>query len=412
MNRKLVGLAGAVVAALLASATVAVSPATAAATGCESNNTDVLIWTDLDRAQAFKSWALTFNRKSTSICVTVVGKDGGLDKLKTVADVDAPDLFLSAHDQIGKLQAEGKIQSFTITNKSEFDARDKDACTLQGGGTYCLPMTVENIALFRNLKYVPNAPATMTAMLADSTKFLKSHKSAKYTLGVSPGDAYHMYPLFSGLGGYVFGGHAGSWKPNDIGVANAKFIKNAPQIDSWYSKKLINANVTGAQSESDFIAGKIPYLITGPWNLDKLRLANVDYAISAFPTIVPGIKSVPFYGVQGMMMTKWASPDKHNNKTAVLTVLTGIDGLSRKTAQLSLSNSLIRTPANMKARSSFKDEDSNAMSAAGVGAIPMPSIPQLGFFWNDLPIAWKPTAAKPKAVARFKAAAAAMKSGH
>ncbi len=411
MNRKLVGLAGAVITALLASATVAVAPANAA-NGCESNNTDVLIWTDLDRAQAYKAWALVFNRKSTSICVTVIGKDGGKDKLATVADIDAPDLFLSAHDQIGSLQSTGTIQSFTITNKSEFDARDKQACTLQGGGTYCLPMTVENIALFRNVKFVPKAPATMTAMLADSAKFIKGHKTAKYTLGVSPGDAYHMYPLFSGLGGYVFGGKAGAWKPTDIGVANAKFIKNAPQIDTWYSKKLINANVTGAQSESDFIAGKIPYLITGPWNLDKLRLANVNYAISAFPTIVPGIKSVPFYGVQGMMLTKWASPAKHDNKTAALTVLTGINGLARKDAQLLLSNSLIRTPANMKARASFRDEDSSAFLAAGIGGIPMPSIPQMGLFWSDVATAWKPTVAKPKAVARFKTASAAMKSGH
>jgi len=408
MNRKLVGLVGAVVTALLASVTVAVSPANAA-NGCEANNTDVLIWTDLDRGQAYKAWALTFNRSQTSICVTAIGKDGTVDKLATVADVDAPDLVLTAHDHIGQLQPTGRIQSFTISNKSQFDTRDLNSCKAQGGGTYCLPMTVENIALFRNVKLAPTAPATMTAMLADSAKFLKGHKTAKYTLGVSPGDAYHMFPLFSGLGGYVFGGTAGSWKTTDIGLANATFIKNAPQIDTWYSKKLINANVTGAQSESDFIAGKIPYLITGPWNLDKLRLANVNYAISAFPTIVPGIKSVPFYGVQGMFLTKWAAADKHNNKTASLTVL---NALGQKSAQLSLSNALVRTPANKQAKAAFHDDDSAAIANAGVGAIPMPSISQMGLFWNDCVSGWKPTVAKPKAVVRFRAAATAMKSGH
>lgn len=408
MNRKLAGVVGAVTTALVASVTVAAVPASAA-NGCESSNKDVLIWTDLDRGQAYKAWANTYNRTSTSICVTVIGKDGSVDKLATVADVDAPDLLLTAHDHIGQLQPTGKIQSFIMPNKAEFDARDKQACTAQGGGTYCLPMTVENIALFRNVKFAPKAPKTMADMLKVNDNFRKTHKTAKYTLGVSPGDAYHMYPLMSGLGGYVFGGHAGAWKPTDIGVANAKFLRNSTQIDTWYAKKLLNPNVTGSQSESDFIAGKIPYLITGPWNLDKLRLGNVNYEISAFPTIVPGIKSVPFYGVQGMYLTKWASPAKHNNKTAALTVL---NALSKKDAQLALSSALVRTPANKKARASFTDEDSAAIAKAGAYAIPMPSISQMGLFWSNVATAWKPTVAKPKAAARFQAAQAAMKRGH
>ena len=130
MNRKLAGVVGAVTTALVASVTVAAVPASAA-NGCESSNKDVLIWTDLDRGQAYKAWANTYNRTSTSICVTVIGKDGSVDKLATVADVDAPDLFLTAHDHIGQLQPTGKIQSFIMPNKAEFDARDKQACTAQ-----------------------------------------------------------------------------------------------------------------------------------------------------------------------------------------------------------------------------------------------------------------------------------------
>jgi len=46
------------------------------------------------------------------------------------------------------------------------------------------------------------------------------------------GDAYHMYPLFSGLGGYVFGvTKNGSLNPHKLGVANPAFLRNAPLID-------------------------------------------------------------------------------------------------------------------------------------------------------------------------------------
>src|SRR2546430_811579 len=50
----------------------------------------------------------------------------------------------------------------------------------------------------------------------------------------SGGDAYHMYPFFSGLGGFVFG-HAknGALQASKLGVANPVFLKNASLIDRW-----------------------------------------------------------------------------------------------------------------------------------------------------------------------------------
>ena len=56
-----------------------------------------------------------------------------------------------------------------------------------------------------------------------------------------------------------------------------------------------------------FLKGKVAYWITGPWNLADIKKSGVTYAISAFPTIVPGIKSVPFLGVQGFMVTKFSA---------------------------------------------------------------------------------------------------------
>ena len=36
------------------------------------------------------------------------------------------------------------------------------------------------------------------------------------------GDAYHIYPLFSSGGGYLFGKQAnGDWDPSDVGVDSA-----------------------------------------------------------------------------------------------------------------------------------------------------------------------------------------------
>jgi arabinogalactan oligomer / maltooligosaccharide transport system substrate-binding protein len=398
MKSKKHGFIGLMLASLTAAAMVGAPAAHAAAT-------TVTIWTDLNRASAFQNWSRTYNRTHPSVVVNVVGKDGAKDKLATVADADAPDLIVGAHDWIGPLKAQGMILPVTLANANQFAARDKSAFVLKGA-TYGVPMTVENVALFTNMNLVRKVPKTFAEFEADAKAFLKKHKKAKFALAVAPGDAYHMYPFFSGLGGYIFGGTSGNWNINDLGIANKKFLKNAPLIDKWYAEKLINANVTGDTALAAFTSNQAPFMITGPWNLDKIRLKNINYEISAVPTIVKGIKPVPFYGVQGVMMTKWAGPGKHNIKLKVNGVLAD---LATKSAQLTVAQATIRTPANLQARAKFKDQDSAAFLAAGQGAITMPQILEMGAVWTPVANAWAQVKAKKKAADRFKSALSTVK---
>ena len=124
----------------------------------------------------------------------------------------------------------------------------------------------------------------------------------------SGGDAYHMYPLFAGLGGYIFGKNsAGNLDPSNIGVANPKFLKNAAMIDQWNKLGLIRSSVDSSISQDLFLKGKTAFWFTGPWNLDTLKKSGLSYRISGFPQIVAGTKAVPFLGVQGFMVTKFAA---------------------------------------------------------------------------------------------------------
>ena len=81
-------------------------------------------------------------------------------------------------------------------------------------------MQVENIALLVNTK-LAKVPTTFAQLEADRARAKKKNHLA---FGIcvqqgSGGDAYHMYPFFSGLGGYVFGvNKAGNLDPSDIGV--------------------------------------------------------------------------------------------------------------------------------------------------------------------------------------------------
>ncbi len=167
--------------------------------------------------------------------VSVVQKEMGpiREDLKTVQADTAPDVIVGAHDWVGELAANGSVVPLfpSTATKKQFPAYALNAFSY---GTaikklYGAPVALENIALVTNTKLakVPTSFADMEKQALAVKKKTKAQVGLSVQQG-SGGDAYHMYPLFSGLCGYIFGTNsAGNLDPSAIGVANPKFLKNA-----------------------------------------------------------------------------------------------------------------------------------------------------------------------------------------
>lgn len=399
MQLKKVSLGGLLAGALVASGLVA-TPAQAAG--------PVVIWCDNARVAIIKAWAA--GQKSSLGTINVVGRDDVKSSLKTVRTVDAPDIIIGAHDWIGALAANRSIVSVVIPASAKFDPKVKAAFQINRK-QYGVPMQTENVALFRNTKLVPKAPKTF-AELEKVALALKKKKGKNFVPLAVPqgagGDAYHAYPLFSGLGGYFFGGNTLKWNTKDVGVANAKFIKNSALIDKWYKEGLLKASVSADVAKSSFTSGNAAFYVTGPWNLGSIRASGVSFAISGFPTIVPGIKPVPLIGVQGAMKTKWAA--SHGVSTPANKVLSALAG---KDAQTFISNLMLRAPANLAALSKYSRPGATEFKNAGKGGVPMAAMTAMNAVWAAVGTAWvKSTSGavtKGKAAAAFKSASVAVK---
>ena len=371
-------------------------------------STAVVLWADDAKAPFFTTVAAEYTAK-TGVAITVVSKPKLKDDLKTVQDADAPDIIIGAHDWIGGLRANNQIVDIRLNNAKEFGASTLGAFSL-GAKLFGVPMQTENVALFRNTKLVPKAPKNFADLERTALALKKKNASNKnfipFAVGQGTGgDAYHMFPLFTGLGGYLFGGTPGKWNPYDVGVDNKTFLKNAPLIDKWYREGLIKASVSGDIAKAAFTSGNAPYYITGPWFLQDIRNSGVHYAISSVPWIVKGIKPVPFSGVQGAMLSTWA--DKHG---VALSAMDFLNYLATAPVQLELSTKLLRAPANLKALAKYSDKDMAAFGVAGANAIPMPSIPAMNAVWGAVGGAWvRATSGQAKAVAAFKSAAKSMR---
>jgi len=390
-----------------ASIVVALITGSLIASPSQAASKPVVIWCDNARVAIIKMWATSNASKLGAI--KVVGQDSVKGSLKTVRPVDAPDIIIGAHDWIGALKADSKIQPVILPPTAKFDPKVKAAFQISGR-QYGVPMQTENVALFRNTKLVPKAPKTFADLekvaLALKKKNSKNRNFVPFAVPQGAGgDAYHMYPLFSGLGGYFFGGNSLKWKTNDVGVANSKFIKNSVIIDKWYKEGLIKASVSAEIALTAFTSGNAPFYITGPWNLGKIRSSGVEYAITPVPNIVKGIQPVPLIGVQGAMLTKWAN--QHRVTIAAKKVLTA---LAQKDAQLFISNLMLRTPANLDAAKQFNRPGASEFQQAGKGGIPMAAMTAMNAVWASVGTAWvKATSGASKAAPAFKSADAVVR---
>ena len=364
--------------------------AASAGTSATNQNPKLVIWADSDRVPAVTQVANAWAR-AKGVTVQVVQKQQGpiRQEVSTVAVENAPDVIVGAHDWIGELSGNGSIipLSPSAATRKQFPAYALNAFSY---GTaikklYGAPVALENIGLVTNTK-LAKVPKTFKDL---ERQALAAKKKTKAQVGLAvqqgQGDAYHMYPFFSGLGGYVFGtNRAGNLDPSDIGVANPKFLKNASLIDKWNREGLIRSQVSDSIAKDLFLKGKVAYWITGPWFLAEIRKSGLKYAVSSFPQIVPGIKSVPFLGVQGYMVTKYSSA--HGVESLAKDLVANYMMQPPAQATLALAND--RSPANLKALAQVKDKDLRAFGAASSGGVPMPNIPQMASVWQDLGAAW------------------------
>src|SRR5436190_7230851 len=242
-----------VVAAVLALLGARATPAAHA--GAKASK--LTVWVDNVQKPAIDKVASAWGTKR-GVDVNVVFHSFGniRDDLKTVKADTAPDVIVAAHDWTGDLAANGLVLPLfpKKATKAQFPKYALDAFSY-GGRLYGAPYALENVGLVVNTR-LAKVPKTWAQLEKEALAF-KRKAADNLAIAVpqgSGGDAYHMYPFFSGLGGYVFGrNQAGNLDPSNIGVANKAFLKNAGLIDKWDKEGLINSKVDYNTAKNAFL---------------------------------------------------------------------------------------------------------------------------------------------------------------
>ncbi|MGV9977182.1 sugar ABC transporter substrate-binding protein [Micromonospora wenchangensis] len=344
----------------------------------------LVIWADDKRTAALKPFAEKFGQENgVTVEVQAVSKDLQTNFVTASQQGSGPDVVVGAHDWIGNLVQNGAIDPVQLAaeQKSGFNETAIKAVTFNGQ-LYGVPYATENVALIRNTALAPEAPKTIEELVATGKK-LKAEKKASEILCLQSGqngDAYHIYPLYTSAGGYLFGTAAnGDYDPKDLGVGKPESIEAFTKIGKLGEKGdgALKRSITGENSIATFTGKKCAFLVSGPWAIADAKKAGISYDISPVPGFAGGKAAQPFVGVQAFYVAA-----KGKNKALAQEFVTNY--VTTPELAVALYQAEPRPPALTAAFDQVKgtDPDLAKFSEAGKDGQVLPAIPAMAAIWD------------------------------
>jgi maltose-binding protein MalE len=333
----------------------------------------IRIWADDMRAPIFSELADEF-LAAYNVEVIVEEVTGINEQFPIAAPAgEGPDITIVPHDQAGSMVASGLLAPLDLGDKAEMFVPSTLAAATYDGVLYGMPYATENLGFFYNTDLVPEPPTTWDEVL-EIGRALIEDGSVTFGMGVS-GTTYDLYPLMTAHGGYIFGrDDAGNWNPEDLGVDSDGMIAAGIWLQAAVGEGFISDSADWDNAHVLFETGEVPFLMAGPWALDRIRASGVPYAITNFPAAEQD--GYPFSGVQILIVNAFSE-----NVLLAQAFLTEFVATDDAMTKLYIAGN--RPSAFIPVLEATEDADMLAMGLAGENATAMPAIPEMGSVWGS-----------------------------
>ncbi len=340
----------------------------------------ILVWADETRSPIVEAVAATY-AESLGIEVEVVQLGFGdiRDQIKVAGPAgEGPDLFIGAHDWLGELVANGLVAEVSLGAKADsFFGPAVDAFSY-GGTLYGMPYASENIAFFCNpdllAEYGVERPATWADVKAMSETIIGASAGEVAGWTIQSNDPYHMFPLVTAFGGYIFGYGDAGYDAEDVGLDSDGGIAAATWLADMAAAGYVEPGVDYDVMHTLFEQGQVACIGTGPWALSRIRESGVAYEIGKYPA-GDDTNGRPFLGVQGFMVSAFSE-----NQLLAQTLLQEV--VATDEFMQAFFDVDPRPSAWLPVREATADPDLAAFAAAGSEGLAMPAIPEMSAVWS------------------------------
>ncbi|AXK44769.1 sugar ABC transporter substrate-binding protein [Brachybacterium saurashtrense] len=353
--------------------------------GSGGSSGQLVIWADEEKAPALEPSAKAWGEQNgIDVVVEVVPGDELQANFITANQAgNGPDVTMGAHDWIGNLVQNGAISPVQLPA----DVADTIApigleAVTYDGQTYGVPYAVETLALYANHALTDTPEPSSLEELISAAEAGDAENVLSLPVGES-GDPYHMQPLYTSAGGYLFGRDAeGNLDPSDLGVGQEGSLTAADKIAELGEQGVLKNSITGDNSISLFTEGKSAYLISGPWALADVRDSGIEFTISPIPGFEGMEPAAPFAGVNSFYVASNGA-----NAGFAQQFMTDVAGSPDVAKAMYEANPL--PPVNLQLREEIaaSDEHVTIFAEAAESADPMPAIPAMAAIWGPLGIA-------------------------
>lgn len=330
---------------------------------------ELVVWSHLTDPEvaALKPVADAWAKKTGNTVKVQADKGDFQAFLQAANSSKGPDVMFGVpHDNLGTYKKAGLLAEVTDLDKSKYPENAVKAVSY-GDKAYAIPVAVESIALFYNTDKVKEAPKTVDDLIADAKKV-----GFKYDIN----NMYCSFPFYASDGGYIFKDNNGTLDPNDLGFNKPEGIKGWQLIQDMTQKyKFMTPDIKGDIAMGEFQNGKTGLYISGPWDVEGLKKANVKFAVAPMPTM--NGKPLPtFVGVQAGFVTA-----RSKNQTEAMDLLKYLAENAEEPVLLNVGH---RIPALNSVADKVKKSD--PITAAFIeqvdNGIPMPNIPEVISMWK------------------------------
>ncbi|HWI65593.1 MAG TPA: maltose ABC transporter substrate-binding protein [Symbiobacteriaceae bacterium] len=332
----------------------------------------LVVWSHLTEPEVAEvnkiaqEWAAKTGNK-----VEVLADQTGFQEYAAAAQAGkGPDIMYGLpHDNLGTFQKAGMLEAVPtgVIDTAAYEKVAIDAVSYDGK-MFAVPVSMEAIGLFYNKALVKDAPKTWD-------EFIKGAKEKGFSYDVK--NFYFSYGFIGGMGGYVFKNTGGGLDPKDVGFATAGGKDGLKLIDSLVNTdKLMPIDINGDMAKAKFVGGKSAFYLSGPWDIQAMKDAKIDFGVAPMPTLANGKPFTPFVGVQSAFV---GANGKHKTEAWDL-----MKYLQEKTPMplFKIGN---RFPVQKAVKENAEVKANAALAGFGASAangVPMPNIPAMSTVWD------------------------------
>ena len=366
--------------------------------------TEIRVWMDDENGQYVQELIKEFNKIHPNIIVTHQHK-GTVDSrehLKTFGPSgNGADVFQFPHDHLAQAVLEDLVYPLPQSTKTLLESRAHELglqiATLSYNAQnntfdpndpnavptlFAVPVSLESVGLYYNKDLVATPATTFEALLAAGKTWNAEPGHADqgvYYLANSShwADSYFMQFVYSAFGFTPFGANL-----NDKSAVG--FAKPETQSALTWMRNELKPVTTGSGTHNsvtggaNFEAGKVPYIIAGPWNNEAYKNAELNYGIAPMPTI-NGKEAKTFAGA---MMTAVYKYSNHKEEAIKWVEFLNSDIAMEIQYRMKAKLPALKTELLTNIPGVLDDPLMKGMSEQLKSSVPMPTIPEVTYYWG------------------------------